>query len=252
MKNPLDLSLATYGDVIDQHFDLVILPWGATEPHNYHLPYATDVILSHDISVAAADEALKSGTRAMVLPPITFGSQNPGQRELPFCIHARYETQYSILKDIVSSLSNQGFNKLLIVNGHGGNSFKNMIRDLAVDYPDFMLACCEWYKVADFKHIIDMPGEHADEVETSVMLYFHPELVDMDKAGDGASCKPALQSLAEGVIWMPRNWNEISTDTGVGNPKKSTSEKGKQIAAMVINKLSNIIIDMGNYKNSIK
>ena len=97
-----------------------------------------------------------------------------------------------------------------------------------------------------------MPGEQADYVETSVILDFHPELFDIYKSGDGASCKPALQSLAEGVIWMPRNWNEISTDTGVGNPKKSTSEKGKQIAAMVINKLSNIIIDMGNYKNSIE
>lgn len=243
MKNTLDLSVAAYGDVINHQFDLAVLPWGATEPHNYHLPYATDVILSKELCVAAATKALLQDARAMVLPPITLGSQNPGQRELPFCIHARYETQYAILKDIVASLSYQGFNKLLIVNGHGGNSFKNMIRDMAVDYPHFMIACCNWYEVTDFKYLIDNRGEHADEVETSVMLHFHPELVDMSKAGDGASCKPALNSLAEGVIWMPRNWSEVSVDTGIGDPRMSTADKGKQIAEMVINKLADIIVD---------
>ena len=67
---------------------------GRTEPHNYHLPYLTDCILSHDIAVDAAQRLLDvHGLHAMVMPPITMGSQNPGQRALPFCVHTRYETQ---------------------------------------------------------------------------------------------------------------------------------------------------------------
>ncbi len=248
MKTACDLSKAIYGDVINVDYSIAILPWGAIEPHNYHLPYATDCILSQRISMDAAHLAAQSGINAMVLPPVTFGSQNPGQRELPFCIHGRYSTQFAILTDIVSSLHYQGIKKLLIVNGHGGNSFKNMIRDLAVDYPDFMLASCEWFKITNFEHLIENVGEHADEVETSVMMYYHPELVQLSKAGDGQSQSPRLKPLAEGVIWMPRNWSEISIDTGIGNPHMSSAQKGEDIVLPIINKLSQIMVDMANHK----
>ena len=56
----------------------------------------------------------------MVLPYVTAGSQNPGQRGLDFCIHYRYETQKAILSDIVASLYAQGYRKMVIINGHGG------------------------------------------------------------------------------------------------------------------------------------
>ena len=74
------------------------------------------------------------------------GSQNPGQRELPFCVHAHYDTQRAILTDIVASLYHQGFRRLLIVNGHGGNNFKNMIRALTLDYPGMLMMTSEWFK----------------------------------------------------------------------------------------------------------
>ena len=245
MKNKQDLSVASYEDVVGKLFQLAVLPWGATEPHNHHLPYATDSILSHDLAVDAVDEALEAGIQAMVLPPITLGSQNPGQRELPFCLHARYETQFCILRDIVASLHYQGLRKLLIVNGHGGNSFKNMIRDLAVDYPDFLIAVCEWYKLGDFSAILENKGEHADELETSVMLHYHPELVDMQAAGEGSGGKYPLRSLERGLIWLPRNWSVVSDDTGIGDPSLATAAKGQQVATLVINELTQIIVELG-------
>ena len=66
------------------------------------------------------------------------GSQNPGQRQLnPFCIHARYEDPTCHPPRHSRVLYCQGLRRLLIVNGHGGNNFRNMIRDLAVAMPDF-------------------------------------------------------------------------------------------------------------------
>ena len=104
-KREIDLTVSCYGKVKDVKYDVVILPWGATEPHNLHLPYLTDCILPHDIAVDAAMLALeRSGVRCMVMPPVPFGAHNPGQRELPFCIHTRYTTQQAILEDIVASL----------------------------------------------------------------------------------------------------------------------------------------------------
>ena len=109
------------------------------------LPYCTDVILSRDIALEAAEQVRAFGVNAMVLPGIPLGSQNPGQTGLPFCIHTRQETQKAVLEDIVSSLERAGIRRLLIVNGHGGNNFKGMIRDMAIARPDFLIMESEWF-----------------------------------------------------------------------------------------------------------
>lgn len=169
----------------------------------------------------------------MVMPPVTMGSQNPGQRELPFCVHARYDTQRAILTDIVASLYHQGFRRLLIVNGHGGNNFKNMIRDLTIDYPDMLMMTSEWFKQAKTTEYFDNPDDHADELETSVMMHYHPELVNLNEAGDGTNRGFAPDALRTGKIWMPRHWNMVSKDTGIDNPALSTAEKGRKFAKAV-------------------
>lgn len=233
MNREIDLSVSTYGVARQFKYDVAILPWGATEPHNLHLPYMTDCILSQAVALDAAERALRQyGVRCMVLPPVAMGSQNPGQRDLPFCIHYRYETQFSILKDIVASLHHQGIRRLLIVNGHGGNSFKQMIRDLSlVTHPSsIMIASAEWFKMATAKDFFEQPGDHADEIETSVMMHYHPELVRLEEAGEGKARSFVIEALREGKVWMPRHWTLVTDDTGIGNPALSTAEKGRRFA----------------------
>jgi creatinine amidohydrolase len=236
--NEIDLSITSYGKVKDKKYDLAILPWGSTEPHNYHLPYLTDSIISRCISLDALTWAMQqSDFRGMVLPTVTLGSQNPGQRELPFCFHARYETQKAILTDIVASLHCQDVHKLVIVNGHGGNSFKNMIRDLAVDYPNVTIALVDWYTVVPQTGYFEEKDDHAGEMETSLMMHYHPEYVSLREAGDGVSKPFALASLRKKTAWIPRHWRTISSDTGVGNPKKASAEKGARYAHAIIEKI---------------
>lgn len=240
-----DLSVSAYGVTRPLHYDMAILPWGATEPHNLHLPYLTDAILAHDVAADAADIALNEyGVRAMVLPPVAMGAQNPGQRDLKFCIHYRYDTQRAILTDTVAALHHQGMRKLLIVNGHGGNSFKSMIRDLAVDFPDFIILSSEWYTVLPAREWFDEPGDHADELETSVMMHYHPELVNLDEAGPGAGKAFALFSLRERTAWLPRHWTRVTTDTGIGNPHLATAEKGRRFANAVASKYAYLIREL--------
>ena len=245
MNREIDLAVSCYGATKDLEYDLAVLPWGATEPHNLHLPYLTDCILSHAIAVDAARMALdESGVRAMVMPFVAMGSQNPGQRELKFCVHARYETQKAILTDVVASLCNQGLRKLVIINGHGGNSFKNMIRDLSIDFPDFLIATSEWFTVLPAKDYFEAPGDHADELETSVMMHYHPELVRLEEAGAGASRPFNLPTLREKVAWIPRNWLKVSTDTGIGDPRKATAEKGKRFAEAVAKRYAQLFKEL--------
>lgn len=237
-----DLSASCYGAARRHTYDIALLPWGATEPHNQHLPYLTDAILSHDVAVDAALIARRRyGIMAMVLPAMPLGAQNPGQRDLSFCIHYRSATQMAVLTDIVASLYHQGIRRLLIVNGHGGNTFKPLIRDLAVDYPDMLIAAGEWFKGAKATEYFDAPGDHADELETSVMMHYHPELVRREEAGDGHSRGFADETLASGTVWVPRNWLRVSDDTGIGDPRTATAEKGRSFAEAVASRYAEAI-----------
>ena len=228
-----------------QNYSIAILPWGAVEPHNYHLPYLTDCILTYEIASDAAEIAYNQGVVGMVMPPVYFGSQNMGQWNKPFCIHTRSETQKAILVDIVTSLNIQGIKKLVIINGHGGNTFKPYIRDLQVTNPDFQIVVVDWWTVVPQEgYFEEKPDDHAGELETSVMLHYHPELVNMDSAGDGSVKPVKVDSLNNKVGWAPRNWDEVSEDTGVGNPKKSTSAKGKLFAEAVVAKISKLLVDL--------
>ena len=282
MNREIDLSVSTYGVARQFKYDVAILPWGATEPHNLHLPYMTDCILSQAIAVDAAQRALdRYGVRCMVLPPVMMGSQNPGQRDLPFCIHYHYETQFAILKDIVASLAHQGMRRLLIINGHGGNSFKQMIRDIPTPNPSRgegslntlsnepseanqaplpsggvgggsagpLLASAEWFKMAPARDYFDQPGDHADEIETSVMMHYHPELVRLEEAGEGRSRQFAIPALREGKVWMPRHWTLVTQDTGIGNPALSTAEKGRRFADACADGFAEFLRDFARITN---
>lgn len=244
----IDLTKLSWGDVKQNNYEVAVLPWGAIEPHNYHLPYLTDAYLSHEIAKASAELVYQKANKlCMVMPPIYLGSQNPGQWDMPFCIHTNYETQKAILTDITTSLYKQGIRKMLIVNGHGGNNFKAMIRDLAVTMPDFFILATDWFGIVPredyFEEEID---EHAGEQETSVLMHFFPELVKLEKAGKGTSHPWAMQSLNDKTAWAPRNWRQATDDTGIGNPERSTAEKGKRYAEEVTKRIADFLIELAD------
>ncbi len=246
MYSKYDITTARWGDVkqID-HYDLAILPWGATEPHNGHLPYCTDMLASAAIACEAAAGAAERDVHAMVLPGVPFGSQNPGQTDLPFCMHYSQATQAAVLRDTVQSLRRQGINKLLIINGHGGNGFKGFIRDLRVGYPDFLVCICNWYEVLPREGYFDAAiDDHAGEQETSVIMHYYPELVDMSLAGDGRTRPFAIEGLNRKVAWHPRDWQKATADTGIGNPFQASAEKGRRYAEAVVARVADLVVDL--------
>lgn len=241
----IDLISATWGDIQHKSYDIVLLPWGAVEPHNYHLPYLTDCYLSYHIARDCAENLRHRNVKCMVMPPVYFGSQNPGQWNKPFCIHTKTETQKAILTDIVTSLHTQGFRKLVLINGHGGNTFKPFIRDLAMSFPDFYVVVVDWWSVVPTEgYFEEHPDDHAGEQETSVLLHYRPDLVQLDKAGDGVVAPCKISGIDKKTGWMPRNWDEVSTDTGIGNPRKSSAEKGKKYADAVVAKISELLKEL--------
>lgn len=207
--------------------ELAVLPWGATEPHNFHLPYGTDVYETERIAEVSAGMAIESGAKVLVLPCIPFGV-NTGQKELPGAINLMPSTQLTILRDVAKSLQGQGISKLLILNGHGGNDFKPAIREIQYELGGFLMLVANWYTALDKSKYFSEKGDHADEMETSLMMYLFPDLVlPLDEAGNGSSKKFRIQELNEGWAWTERKWVEVSEDTGIGNPHKANAQKGE-------------------------
>lgn len=208
--------------------DLAILPWGATEAHNFHLPYATDNFEADLLAAESARIAWNKGAKVMVLPTIPFGV-NTGQSDIYLNINMNPSTQFAVLKDIIEVLNRQGIYKLLIFNSHGGNDFKSIVRELGLKFPRMFISITSWFKTVNRKKYFDDPGDHADEMETSLMLYLKPDLVlPKEKWGDGKEKKFKISSFSEGWVWSERKWSQISEDTGVGNPALATKEKGEK------------------------
>jgi creatinine amidohydrolase len=242
---PYILAENNWKSIKDQHVELAVLPWGATEAHNYHLPYATDNIEADAIAEEAGRLAWEQGAEIMILPTIPFGV-NTGQTDIRLDINMHPSTQAAILNDVIEVLNRQNIHKLLILNGHGGNNFKPLIRELGVKYPDMFVSFCNWFQSLDKSEFFENhEGDHADEMETSLVMHLRPELVrPLNEAGEGKVKKFKVDALNENWAWAERKWSEVTEDTGVGNPKKATAEKGKAYFEAVTKKVSRLFVDL--------
>lgn len=243
MPDPIILKHTPYKQIRAGSFDLAVLPWGATEPHNYHLPYGADIIETEHIAAESARIAAERGAHIVVLPTVPFGV-NTGQLDLPLTINMNPSTQMALLHDVASSLEHQGVTKLVILNGHGGNDFRQMIRELTTRHTIFLCAV-NWYRSVNLREYFDQPGDHADEMETSLLLHLVPDLVlPLSEAGEGKEHKMRIPAFREGWAWTPRDWTQVTEDTGTGNPRAATAEKGKRYFAAVTTKVGAFLAEL--------
>ena len=84
-------------------------------------------------------------------------------------------------------------------------------------------------------------------METSVIMYYFPNLVlPLDEAGEGKAKTSKLKAVVDKTAWIPRQWDKVSEDTGVGNPKKASKEKGKKYLEDLTSKISDFFVEMAN------
>jgi creatinine amidohydrolase len=241
---PYILAETNWEKIKDQEISLAVLPWGATEAHNYHLPYATDNYQVTSIAEEAGRIAWEQNAQVIILPTIPFGV-NTGQPDIKLDLNLNPSTQLIILRDLITVLNRQGIQKLLVLNGHGGNNFKPLLRELGLEFPKMFLALCDWFQAADKKRLFEEEGDHADEMETSLMLYLQPGLVrPLDEAGDGKEKKSVIRGIREGWAWSERYWSMVTEDTGIGNPKKSTKEKGEQLFKEITREIGTLLTEI--------
>ena len=202
---PYVLAEMNWKTVKDTRYEVAILPWGATEPHNFHLPYGTDVYETQHLSERAAEFAWNKGAKVVALPTVPFGV-NTGQLDLRLAINMNPSTQFAVLSDVASAIAGQGIRKLVILNGHGGNDFKQMIRELQPKL-DLFVCTVNWWTCIKSSEIFDEPGDHAGEMETSLMMALEPDLpLALKEAGPGKGRRFRVPGLRDGWAWAPRRW----------------------------------------------
>jgi creatinine amidohydrolase len=243
---PYVLAETNYGDAKELDYQVAVLPIGATEPHNLHLPYGADALATAKISELACERAWQAGARVCCLPTIPFGV-NTNQLEFPMVVNMNPSTQLAVIRDVVDSAARCGPKKLVLLNGHGGNELSWILRELHGG-PVF-LALVNWYTVASDEAgpIFSKGGEHADEMETSVALHLYPELVaPLDQADDGKVKPCRLRAVEQGWAKIARPWHLLTKNSGYGDPHGATAEKGRQYLDVVLRRISDFLVELAN------
>ncbi len=247
MNHPWLLAEQTYDDVLGTPLpEVAVLPFGATEPHNLHMPYATDTLQVDAVARLACARAHEQGARVVLLPTIPYGTET-NQMRFPLAMNLNPTTVAAILKDLVDSLATHGIRKCVLLNGHGGNDFKWMLRQLYGSTP-VHLFLCNWYKMAADRHeeIFEEAGDHAGELETSMGLAHFPELVHLERADAGALAATKLDAVNRGWIEITRPWHLLTTNTGAGNPRPATAAKGEALTRIVVERLVNFLKELSD------
>lgn len=224
-------------DLKDVSRHLFVVPLGSLEQHGQHLPLFTDSYIVSEV----ASQVERELTKEIVMLPTQWLGHSPHHRHFG-CVSVDFVPYVEMIRGICRSLVAMGARKILLLNGHGGNDTpcKAAQRELKSEFADlkdlYIVYATYWNLAASrFNEIRTSPDGgmgHACEMETSVMLSTHAELVDMSKAQrDGPG--PQMGYRTNDMLHPPpfsliSEFNEISKSGVIGMPEFATEEKGRQ------------------------
>src|SRR4051812_29270536 len=168
------LSETNYGYTKSNQYEVAVLPLGATEPHNLHLPYGTDMYEGTIVGERICEEAHRRGGKVVLLPTIPYGTET-NMREFPLAMNIDPSTLYRVVTDLVASCVQSGVKKIVLLNSHGGNEMKPLLRELYGKTPAHVFLC-NWYNCLNdcWNEFFEHAEDHGGEMETSFILHTHP------------------------------------------------------------------------------
>ena len=243
MKSPWLLGDLSYGDIKGKIPQVAMIPFGATEPHNLHLPYSTDTIEADTIAGMLCERAQAKGASIVCLPTIPYGTET-NQQGFPFAMNLMPSTVLAILRDLVLSLEKTGIRKCVILNSHGGNAFKGMVREL-FGQTSVHLFVINWYTIKEgYSEVFSAKEDHAGEMETSLIMHARPELVDLSQADAGANRRVRFDAVEKGWVEISRAWHLLTTNSGSGDPSQASAEKGRVWLEKLAEKLVPFLVEL--------
>ncbi|MFV1965424.1 MAG: creatininase family protein [Pirellulaceae bacterium] len=251
MSSPWNLVETTYTYTREHPYEVAVLPLGATEPHNLHLPYGMDVFEGTTMGERVCEAAHERGAKVVLLPTIPYGTETNLQA-FPLAMNLNPSTLYAVVTDLIASLETSGIRKLVLLNSHGGNDMKPLLREL-YGKTRVHLFLCNWYSMIldKYDEIFDNRDDHAGEMETSFALAFLPHLVERSPDGglaadEGSPTPMRFRALQEGWVSITRPWHLLTKQAGVGNPFAASAEKGHRLVALIVERLSEFLVELSN------
>lgn len=249
MPAPWKLAETNYAAVKEARFEVAVLPLGATEPHNLHLPYGTDVFEADIVGERICQEAHHRGAKVVLLPTIPYGTET-NQMAFPLAMNLNPSTLARVIGDLVQSLARHGIRKIVLLNSHGGNDLKPVLREL-FGVTAAHLFLCNWYRVAADveRELFSVPDDHAGEMETSFALAFFPHLVALRPDGglaadEGKTASTRFEAVNRGWVSITRPWHLLTTNSGSGNPHAATAQKGERLMALLVERLAAFLVEL--------
>lgn len=249
MNRPLDWAARRAPDFVDVDPEraIAILPTAAIEQHGPHLPVGTDMMIAEGM-LQRLRAACPDDFDVAILPVMAVGKSNE-HLWARGTLTLSAATALAAWTEIGLSVARAGYRKLVIVNSHGGNLDLVSILSRELRVRAAMLAVkCQW---GAFGHPEGMFAEdelqfgiHGGDVETSLMLEFHPELVDMGKAGHFDSAARTMPIPPTGPI--SRGWiaSDLNPEGTVGDASAASAQKGRATAEHQVAGLIELLRDV--------
>ncbi|WP_425615789.1 creatininase family protein [Anatilimnocola sp. NA78] len=250
---PYILAEANYAYTKANPYDVAVLPLGATEPHNLHLPYGTDVFEGTIVGEHICAAAHARGAKVVLLPTVPFGTET-NMHKLPLAINVNPSTLFQFVTDVVHSCIRSGVRKIVLLNSHGGNEMKPLLRELC-DKVDGHVFLCNWYNALgeDYNRIFEHREDHAGEMETSFGLAYFPTLVAKNTDGtlaadDGKTQRSRFDAVNKGWVSITRPWHLLTSNTGSGFPHAATADKAQQMMRLLEERLGTFLVELAAAK----
>lgn len=239
-----DLTATNLHRISQRRYEVAVLPTAAIEAHNRHLPEGQDLRHATYVARTACAAAWPKCESVICLPAIPYGV-DCNQLAFPLCIHVSQATLDAMVADIIRSLRHHGIRKIVILNGHGGNEFKPLIRQIQSDL-DVHVFLCNWWLVGRdcYGEIFDRPDDHAGQLETSVALALYPELVEVENAGDGRVRPYRFEALREGWVQTSRDFARLNDHCGVGDPAGADADKGRRYLELCCDRIASFLLEL--------
>lgn len=228
------LAETTWTDADATATDLAMLPVGSTEQHGPHAPLGTDHLTAEHV---ANEAAARADDEVLVTPPIPVGISEE-HRQFSGTLWVSPNTFRAYVRETVESLLSHGWHRVVIVNGHGGNTAA--IREVANELTrrfQAVVAPYTWFDAID----VDLDMGHAGPVETSLLLRSHPELLHEDRleaaAADGAE---RWGDWVSGVNLSPDSAS-FSDNGTVGDPTDASPTAGEAIETQAVERLEDLL-----------
>lgn len=246
MINEWDLTQTNLSRLSEQKLEVAVIPVGAIEPHNRHLPEGQDFLHTSYVANKSCQLAWEQCQSVICLPTIPYGV-DCNLMDFPLAIHVSQATLDAMVKDIIASLYQHGIRKIVILNGHGGNDFTPLVRQTQCDL-DVHLFLCNWWKVGldKYNEIFEKPDDHAGEFETSIALELYPELVEIEQAEQALPRLFRFEALNKGWVQTSRRFKNLNDFCAVGDPAGASPEKGRKYLNLVCKRISEFLVELAN------